>query len=75
MILELDINSEKINCEVNLESASYPIGINSSQFLSDMISIDVEMDHEISSLPTLESLASQKFNLSIFNSKYSVIFY
>jgi hypothetical protein len=73
MILELDLKGEKINCQVVLsDSSSNPIGINSSQFLSDLVSIEIETienGHEISSLPTLESLASQKFNLSIFNSK------
>ena len=72
MILELDLKGEKINCQVVLSESSNPIGINSSQFLSDLVSIEIETienGHEINSLPTLESLASQKFNLSIFNSK------
>lgn len=70
LVLELELKGgEKINCEIVLPSKN-PIALNSSLFLSDLVSIEVEPSPHIRQLPSLESLAPKHFNMSIFNSKF-----
>lgn len=76
MRLELEYKGERMNCEVVVLPPDSPIGINSSVFLTDLVTIDVELveDAFISPLSCLENLTSKRFNLNIFNSQLVIMF-
>lgn len=71
MRIEVDSKGEKINYEVVLPSPNLPIVISSSMFLNDLIDIQVEVAKDLPKLTSTEILASRKFNLNIFNSRFN----